>query len=84
MSHRTQVTLSDLQYRLLRRESERTGSPLAELVRRAVSQAYRGRSHTGAEDGLGESFGAWADRENDGAEYVEALRQPGLGYRVRG
>jgi hypothetical protein len=40
MAHRMQVTLADRQYERLRREAERTGASLAELVRRAVDRAY--------------------------------------------
>jgi hypothetical protein len=80
LAHRTQITLTDEQYAMLRRESERTGLGLAELVRRALSATYRTPGQ-GSESGLDESFGAWADREFDGAEYVERLR-PGLGRRL--
>lgn len=82
MAHRTQITLSDAQYAMLKRQSERTGLPLAELVRRALSLAYRTRSAQGAA-WLDESFGAWAERELDGFQYVERLR-PGLGRRLPG
>ena len=40
MSHRTQITLTDEQYALLREESRRSGHGLAELVRRAVERSY--------------------------------------------
>lgn len=40
MAHRMQITLADRQYERLRREAERTGASLAELVRRAVDRAY--------------------------------------------
>lgn len=33
-------------------------------------------------DGFETSFGAWKDRDFDGAEYVERIRGPGLGYRL--
>ncbi len=80
MGHRTQITLTDAQYEALKRRSERTGATLAELVRRAVSQTYA--DHEGLEDNaLDESFGAWAERDFDGAAYVEELR-PGLGRRL--
>jgi hypothetical protein len=41
MSRRTQITLSDSQYDLLRYEAYRSGLSLAELVRRAVDLTYR-------------------------------------------
>ena len=40
MAHRMQVTLDDRQYERLRREAERTGASIAELVRRAVDRSY--------------------------------------------
>jgi Ribbon-helix-helix protein, copG family len=83
MSHRTQVTLSDAEYRLLKRESERTGASMSELVRRAVSATYgEHRRRTG--NGFEQSFGLWKDRDIDPVEYVKQLRGPGLGYRLRG
>ncbi len=41
MSHKTQITLSDAQYDLLRYEAYRSDLSLAELIRRAVDQVYR-------------------------------------------
>jgi len=41
MSRKTQITLTDRQHCFLRDESDRTGLSMAELVRRAVDQAYR-------------------------------------------
>ncbi len=41
VSRRTQITLSDRQHAFLLSESERTGLPLAELVRRALDATYR-------------------------------------------
>jgi ribbon-helix-helix CopG family protein len=80
MSRRTQITLNDAQYEWLKRESERTGRSLAELVRRALSLAY-GTPAEGAQEGLEQSFGAWADRDFDGASYVDSLRR-GMGPRM--
>ncbi len=81
MAHRTQITLTDAQYETLKRESEKTGLGLAELVRRSLSATYRmqGPERSAA---LGESFGAWADRDFDGEHYVERIRRPGLGARL--
>lgn len=80
MSHRTQITLSDHQYAVLRRQSERTGLGLAELVRRSLAATY-GTDGLLDEQALDDSFGAWRDRDFDGAIYVEELR-PGLGRRL--
>lgn len=76
MAHRTQITLSDAQYELLKRESQRTGLSLAELVRRALDDTFLSPSPD-LDLALERSFGAWADRESDGADYVERLRHPG-------
>jgi hypothetical protein len=40
MAHRMQITLDDRQYERLRREAERSGASIAELVRRAIDRAY--------------------------------------------
>jgi hypothetical protein len=40
MGRRTQVTLRDAQYEFLHREALRTGLSVAELVRRALDDAY--------------------------------------------
>lgn len=81
MSRRTQITLTDAQYDLLKRESERTGTSLAELVRRAVAATY-GRRNDSSADGFEVSFGLWTDRGFDGAEYVRRVRGPGLGHKL--
>lgn len=81
MSRRTQITLTDDQYALLKRESARSGVSLAELIRRAILSAY-GRPHDDGIDGFEASFGLWADRDLDSVEYVKKLRGPGLGYRL--
>jgi hypothetical protein len=81
MARRTQITLTDDQYEQLKRESERTGASLAELVRRALAQAYGGSGADGRDRGLRASFGAWRDRDFDGAEYVERLRR-GMARRL--
>jgi hypothetical protein len=82
MGHRTQITLTDAQYASLKQRSERTGATLSELVRRAVRATY-GVGDTVEDEAFEESFGAWRDRELDGAAYVDALR-PGLGRRPEG
>lgn len=81
-SHRTQITLSEEQYRLLKTEAQRTGASLSELIRQAVTARYR-RSPAHLSAALDRSFGAWKGRDFDGEEYVERLRRPGLGQRLR-
>lgn len=80
MSHRTQITLTDGQYKRLSAESHQRGVPLAELIRRAVDRTYG--SHDGGSllAALDDSFGGWQDAE-DGADHVEALRT-GLARRL--
>jgi len=81
MSHRTQVTLTDEQYERLLDESARSGLAIAELVRRALDESYGPKSGNELIEVLHESFGAWADRDFDGEEYVERLRR-GMARRI--
>lgn len=83
MSHRTQITLTDTQYERLRTESERTGIGLAELIRRAVDRTYGTSPYHTLVEGLEGSFGSWADRDFDGASYVDGLRR-GMARRLAG
>ena len=81
MSRRAQVIFTDDQYARLQDEARRTGLSLAELVRRAIDKIY-GQSPTGDRtEALKESFGAWEDRDFDGAEYVNRLRR-GMAHRL--
>jgi ribbon-helix-helix CopG family protein len=84
MSHRTQITLTDEQYLLLKRESKRTGRSLSGLVRRAIDTAYRRRGRRYDEEAWEESFGLWRDRHFDSLEYLKRIRGPGLGYKLLG
>lgn len=81
MAHRTQITLTDAQYARLKRESERSGLALAELVRRSLDAAAT-TPRPDFEAALERSFGAWTERDFDGEEYVERIRRPGLGRRL--
>jgi hypothetical protein len=58
MSRRTQVTLTDRQHAFLRDESNRTGLSIAELVRRAIDNAYRPHSRPRLR-GFEVSMGLW-------------------------
>lgn len=80
MSHRTQITLSDEQYELLRSESRRRGLGLAELIRRAVDSSYGTVDRDEQLSALQESFASWSEGD-DGASYVESLRT-GMGRRL--
>jgi Ribbon-helix-helix protein, copG family len=80
--HRTQVTLTDTQYVRLREESKRSGHSLAELVRRALDQRYEEMPQNDRLRALDSAFGGWADRKEDGAEFVERVRA-GTARRLR-
>jgi len=80
MSHRTQITLTDEQYELLRSESRRRGVGLAELVRRAINRTYGSADRDDQLSALEDSFDAWAPGE-DGAAYADHLRR-GMSHRL--
>ena len=83
MAHRTQITLSDTQYSRLRDEAERTGASMSELIRRSLEDSYGLPRMDDARSALRDSFGAWGDRNFDGAKYVERLRR-GMARRLTG
>jgi hypothetical protein len=77
--------LTEAQYLRLKKQSERDGRSIADLIRAAVDEVYGG-SQEDLRKALEGSFGAWADRtdiEEDGAAYVERIRQPGIQERMR-
>ena len=78
MSRRTQITLTDEQYERLQSMVERTGLSMAELIRRAVDDAYRDREADIARRlaGLEASFGAWSHRDDigDTVEWLQSMR----------
>ena len=80
--HRTQVLLEEHQYQRLRTVAAESGRSIGELVRRAIDESYGERSAAALQGALAASHGAWADRDIDGAEYVEILR-PGLDAREK-
>ncbi len=78
---RTQIYLSEDEAALLADAVARTGASRSELIRRAVRLQY-GRDHPEQRlEALRASAGAWADRSETGADYVNELR-PGLGERL--
>ena len=83
MSHRTQITLTDAQYARLREESRRSGLGLAALVRRALERHYGPAPAVEVLAALDASFASWADRDFDGASYVEGRRR-GMSRRLAG
>jgi 23S rRNA U2552 (ribose-2'-O)-methylase RlmE/FtsJ len=80
--HRTQVTLTDSQYARLKDESAKSGRSLAELVRRALDERYESVSKSDRLRLLDSAFGAWKDRSESGAEFVERVRS-GTARRLR-
>jgi hypothetical protein len=83
MAHRTQITLTDAQYERIRREAERTGTSLAELVRRALDATYGTLPTEEKVRLLRRSAGAWREAPGeDRAAYLRRLRGPGLGTRL--
>jgi hypothetical protein len=81
MSHRTQIILPDSQYARLKRESERTGISLGELIRRSVAIVYGQTERDTAIKAVKESAGIWSDWDIDGAEYVDSIRR-GMAHRL--
>ncbi len=81
--HRTQITLTDLQYARLLDQSARSGRSLAELVRRALDERDEAVSRADRLRLLDSAFGGWAHRKESGAELVERVRS-GTARRLRG
>ena len=83
MAHRFQIMLPEWQFHRLRLESERTGVPIAELVRRAVDAIY---DPTPTEERIRlirQAAGGWREEPGeDRAAYLRKLRGPGLGNRL--
>jgi hypothetical protein len=72
---RTQISLTESERRALDAASARTGQSLSALIRHAVDEVY-GTERSTDDDlvALRRAFGAWADRERDGAAWVERVR----------
>jgi hypothetical protein len=71
---RTQITLTDAQYKLLLDESAQRGASLAELVRQAVDQRYGVPSDDERRELLDSAFGGWAAHEETGEDFVDRVR----------
>jgi hypothetical protein len=72
---RTQISLTEAERSALDAASARTGRSISALIREAVDVMYG--SERSAEEDLalmGRAFGAWRDRDFDGAAWVESVR----------
>lgn len=72
---RTQISLNVEDRRLLDAMSARTGRSVSGLIRDAVQAVY-GSERSTAEDlsDMRSAYGAWTDRDLDGAAWVDRLR----------
>jgi len=79
---RTQISLTEAERRLLDAAAARTGRSISALIRDAVDATY-GSERSTADDlaAMRDAFGAWRDREADGAAWVERMRS---GARLSG
>lgn len=77
---RTQISLTADERAALDAASARTGRSISALIRDAVDATYGGERST-ADDlaTMRRARGAWADRDLDGAAWVEQLRS---GHRI--
>jgi hypothetical protein len=74
---RTQIYLSDEQGRLLERRSKATGDTISQLIRAAIDDTYAGQRRASQVDRVQiarRTAGAWSDRSERGADYVERVR----------
>ena len=78
---RTQIYLTQAESDALERIKEETGTSQSELIRRAIDRTYAPRSAGGSVEErlrtVRRAAGAWRDRTETGAEYVERLRGSG-------
>ena len=72
--HRTQIMLTDAQHVRLKDESARTGRSLAELIRNALDERCAPLSDDERQRLFESAHGAWGDRSESGAEYVDRIR----------
>jgi metal-responsive CopG/Arc/MetJ family transcriptional regulator len=72
---RTQIYLGAEERAILDRVAEATGASRSELIRRAIRSTFAGGT-TKADRirAVEASAGAWRDRSQSGAEYVDAVR----------
>ena len=72
---RTQISLTEEERQALDREAARTGRSVSALIRAAVDTMYAiERSAEDDLEAMSRAFGAWRDRDIDGATWVERRR----------
>lgn len=74
---RTQIYLSEEQGRLLQQRSTATGETVSQLIRAAIDDTYGNQRRANKADRVQiarRTAGAWRDRTETGAEFVERLR----------
>lgn len=76
---RTQIYLDREETSLLDRAATRTGASRSELIRRAIRTQYGMQTSERRLAAVHASAGAWRDRSDTGADYVDNIR----GERVR-
>lgn len=81
---RTQIYLTARESAALDAAARRTGRTRSHLIREAIEAVYLGGAAVRERvDALDASAGVWADRDEDGEAYVEAVRPGRLAERVR-
>ncbi len=72
---RTQISLTEEERSTLAAVSARIGQSISALIRHAVDTVY-GAERSAADDlvALQRAFGAWEERDTDGAAWVERMR----------
>lgn len=78
MSHRTQITLTDRQYEILKSDAEESGRSMSQLVRRSLDRTYGQRTSVEERLRLVEhAAGVWTRPGTfDTVAEVQKLRRP--------
>ena len=72
--HRTQIYLDDQEVSALDAAAVRTGASRSELIRRAIRAQYGEQPQAARLHALRSTAGAWTDRDDAGAEFVDSVR----------